>query len=158
MSSTNLNPMHHEAPMPTMAMTFVLSTSTPLLWASWRPRSAGEYAATCIFLIVFATWTRVLMAVRHILGRASWGRGSSHQVYHQHKAGGEEDNDRHVHDHCTGPGSSNSKRTLAKPVKSFWAGKVILMGLRDYWADTPLSLRFARAIFDMVIAGHTYLV
>ncbi|KAF1940216.1 hypothetical protein EJ02DRAFT_445664 [Clathrospora elynae] len=47
-----------------MAMTFFTSTSTPLFSSSWTPNSTGKYAGTCIFLIVFATIFRALLAVR----------------------------------------------------------------------------------------------
>ncbi|KAK4201190.1 Ctr copper transporter [Triangularia verruculosa] len=150
--------MHGEAPMPMTAMVFVLSTSTPLLSASWVPRNAGEYAATCLFLIIFAAWTRLLMAIRHILERERWRRGPLQPDYHQYKGGGEDDNDSHAQDHRDGPNSSNSKTTLVPPVKPASHFRVILIGLRGYWADTSVSLRLARAIFDMTIAGHAYLV
>ncbi|KAK4643828.1 hypothetical protein QC761_404770 [Podospora bellae-mahoneyi] len=146
--------MHHEGPVSTMPMTFVLSTSTPLFWASWQPQNAGDYAATCIFLVVLAAWTRVLMAIRHTLERASWGRKSSYPAYHRHKVGGDEETDEHIH----GSGSSIARPTLAQPVKPVSGAGIILMGLRSYWLDTPPSLRLARAGFDMAIAGHAYLV
>jgi copper transporter 1 len=31
---------------------------------AWTPRNVGEYAGTCIFLIIFATIFRALLAVR----------------------------------------------------------------------------------------------
>jgi copper transporter 1 len=47
-----------------MAMTFFTSTSTPLFSNSWTPASTGQYAGTCIALIVLATTFRALLAVR----------------------------------------------------------------------------------------------
>jgi copper transporter 1 len=50
--------------MKMMAMTFFTSTTTPLFSSSWTPTSTGQYAGTCIFLIVFSTIFRALLAVR----------------------------------------------------------------------------------------------
>jgi solute carrier family 31 (copper transporter), member 1 len=50
--------------MDSMAMTFFYSSSTPLYSMSWTPTSIGQYAGTCIFLIVLATIFRGLLAVR----------------------------------------------------------------------------------------------
>ncbi|EAT89512.1 hypothetical protein SNOG_02781 [Parastagonospora nodorum SN15] len=47
-----------------MAMTFFTSTTTPLFSMSWTPATTGQYSATCIFLIIFATIFRALLAVR----------------------------------------------------------------------------------------------
>ena len=45
-------------------MTFFTSTSTPLFSLSWSPSTAGQYAGTCIFLIVLAALFRALVAIR----------------------------------------------------------------------------------------------
>ncbi|KAF2005042.1 hypothetical protein P154DRAFT_518618 [Amniculicola lignicola CBS 123094] len=50
--------------MDTMAMTFFTSTTTPLFSMAWTPNSAGQYAGTCIFLIVLATVFRACLAIR----------------------------------------------------------------------------------------------
>ena len=47
-----------------MNMVFFTSTSTPLYADNWTPASAGQYAGTCIFLIVLAIILRVLMSVK----------------------------------------------------------------------------------------------
>ncbi|PVH95906.1 hypothetical protein DM02DRAFT_645064 [Periconia macrospinosa] len=47
-----------------MPMTFSISTTTPLFTTSWTPTSTGQYAGTCIFLIVFAAMYRALLSVR----------------------------------------------------------------------------------------------
>lgn len=41
--------------MSNMPVVFFTSTTTPLYSSSWSPSSTGWYAATCIFLIIFAT-------------------------------------------------------------------------------------------------------
>ena len=45
-------------------MTFFTSTLTPLYSVMWTPNSAGQYAGTCIFLIILATVFRGLLAVK----------------------------------------------------------------------------------------------
>lgn len=47
-----------------MAMTFFAASTTPLFAAAWTPRTAAQYAGTCIFLIAFAAVFRALLAVR----------------------------------------------------------------------------------------------
>ncbi|KAH6641958.1 Ctr copper transporter, partial [Boeremia exigua] len=47
-----------------MAMTFFVSTSTPLWSTSFTPHNTGQYAGICIFLIVLAATFRLLMALR----------------------------------------------------------------------------------------------
>ncbi|CAI6334208.1 unnamed protein product [Periconia digitata] len=50
--------------MEQMSMTFFISTTTPLFTMAWTPTSTGQYAGTCIFLIIFAAIFRALLAVR----------------------------------------------------------------------------------------------
>ncbi|TGO65907.1 hypothetical protein BOTNAR_0073g00320 [Botryotinia narcissicola] len=50
--------------MESMAMTFFISSSTPLYSMDWTPSTIGQYAGTCIFLIAFAAIFRALLAVR----------------------------------------------------------------------------------------------
>lgn len=50
-----------------MQMVFVNSQSTPLYSKSWTPSSTGQYAGTCIFLILLAMTLRGLLAAKHIL-------------------------------------------------------------------------------------------
>lgn len=50
-----------------MISAFYSSTSTPLFFASWTPKSTGAYAGTCIFLIFLAALFRGLAAGKHVL-------------------------------------------------------------------------------------------
>jgi Ctr copper transporter family len=50
--------------MSMMSMTFFTSTMTPLYSAMWSPTSTGQYAGTCIFLVILATIFRGLLAVK----------------------------------------------------------------------------------------------
>ncbi|KAL6702817.1 hypothetical protein ACN47E_000903 [Coniothyrium glycines] len=57
-SSTNMMGMND------MAMTFFTSMTTPLFSMAWTPKSTGQYAGTCIFLIGLAAIFRSLLALR----------------------------------------------------------------------------------------------
>ncbi|KAH8791845.1 Ctr copper transporter [Hyaloscypha finlandica] len=50
--------------MSMLSMGFFISTTTPLYSATWSPTSAGQYAATCIFLVILATIFRGLLAMK----------------------------------------------------------------------------------------------
>ena len=50
-------------------MTFFTSTATSLYSTAWTPSSTGQYAGTCIFLILLATIFRGLFALRAIQER-----------------------------------------------------------------------------------------
>jgi hypothetical protein len=62
MSSSSMNTSVMSMSM--MSMTFFTSTMTPVYSDMWTPKSVGQYAGTCIFLIVLATIFRGLLAVR----------------------------------------------------------------------------------------------
>lgn len=50
--------------MSDMLMVFYTSTTTPLYSTSWMPSGRGQYAGTCIFIIVLATLFRSLFAIK----------------------------------------------------------------------------------------------
>lgn len=50
--------------MSEMSMTFFSSSVTPLYSAMWAPTTAGQYAGTCIFIIILATVFRALLAIK----------------------------------------------------------------------------------------------
>jgi hypothetical protein len=50
-----------------MAMAFFTATNTPLYSAAWTPQNAGQYAGTCIFLIVLAIVLRGVFTVKNYL-------------------------------------------------------------------------------------------
>jgi copper transporter 1 len=62
--------------MSQMMMTFFTSTETPLYSKDWTPSNTGQYAGTCIFLIVLAFVSRGLLALR-IRFLALWDRRSN---------------------------------------------------------------------------------
>lgn len=50
-----------------MNMAFLTSTTTSLYSESWTPQNAGQYAGTCIFLIVLAITLRALFTAKAFL-------------------------------------------------------------------------------------------
>jgi hypothetical protein len=50
--------------MADMAMVFFNSANTPLYTQSWTPRTAGQYAGTCIFLVILPIICRALLVLR----------------------------------------------------------------------------------------------
>lgn len=50
-----------------MAMAFVTSTTTPLFSEAWTPTTAGQYAGTCIFLILLSIILRALFTAKTYL-------------------------------------------------------------------------------------------
>lgn len=65
-SSSSSSSMSHSMPM-----AFTNDHSTPLFSNQWAPSSTGGYAGTCIFLIVLAIISRMLVAYRHVI-EAKW--------------------------------------------------------------------------------------
>jgi len=57
-----------------MAMVFFSNTNTPLYSMMWTPSSTGQYAGTCIFLIILAVIFRGLFGVKHYLESLWLGR------------------------------------------------------------------------------------
>lgn len=64
MASSTSSSMSSMMGMDMMAMTFFTSSTTPLYSMSWMPDSIGQYAGTCIFLIILATVFRAVLALR----------------------------------------------------------------------------------------------
>lgn len=49
-----------------MSMIFQSSTTTPLFSQAWSPTNDGQYAGTCIFLVILALVARTLVAFRSV--------------------------------------------------------------------------------------------
>lgn len=47
-----------------MPTTFFTSTSTPLYTPAWTPKTASQYALTCLFLVILCIAFRALLAAR----------------------------------------------------------------------------------------------
>ncbi|KAF5007837.1 hypothetical protein FDECE_5863 [Fusarium decemcellulare] len=63
MSTSDAN-MSMTMDMDQMNMVFFISTTTPLWTKSFTPSTTGQYAGVCMFLIAFATVSRMLVALR----------------------------------------------------------------------------------------------
>ena len=50
-----------------MAMAFFTATNTPLFSEAWTPQNAGQYAGTCIFLIILAITLRGIFTAKSFL-------------------------------------------------------------------------------------------
>lgn len=50
-----------------MAMAFFTATNTPLYSESWTPQNAGQYAGTCIFLLILAITLRAIFTAKAFL-------------------------------------------------------------------------------------------
>ncbi|KAI5285654.1 hypothetical protein KEM52_002350 [Ascosphaera acerosa] len=64
----------------TMAMTFFNAHDTALFSTAWTPRTSGQYAGTCIFLIVLAVANRLLMAAK-TLAEQRWRARAAQRRY-----------------------------------------------------------------------------
>ncbi|KAJ8117822.1 hypothetical protein OPT61_g1072 [Boeremia exigua] len=63
-SSSNFSSSSTMMGADTMAMTFFVSTSTPLWSTSFKPHNTGEYAGICVFLIALSVMFRLLLVFR----------------------------------------------------------------------------------------------
>lgn len=63
-NSSSSDSMSMAMNMSEMSMTFFSSRVTPLYSTMWTPKTPGEYAGTCIFLIVLGIVLRGLLAVK----------------------------------------------------------------------------------------------
>lgn len=119
--------------MSDMAMTFFTSFKTPLYATTWTPSSQGEYAGTCIFLIVLAVILRVLVALRPILEGRVWTDSVRHSML--------DDNI---------PDDARTKRV------SGW--RLSMLELRRRWSRWRVNPAAGRATFELVVAGAAYLL
>ncbi|KAI7301210.1 hypothetical protein KC315_g16776 [Hortaea werneckii] len=63
-----------------MAMAFTNSHTTMLFSHAWQPKTSGAYAGTCIFLIVLAIISRLMLAYRHFIEQ-KWRDQATHRRY-----------------------------------------------------------------------------
>lgn len=119
--------------MSDMAMTFFTSFKTPLYATTWTPTSQGEYAGTCIFLIVLAVILRVLVALRPILEGRVWTDGVRHSMLGENI-----------------PDGTRTRRV------SGWRLSMLELGQR--WSQWRVNPAAGRATFELVVAGIAYLL
>ncbi|OKL60879.1 hypothetical protein UA08_03734 [Talaromyces atroroseus] len=124
--------------MSSMAMTFFTSARTPLYSTTWTPINDGQYAGTCIFLIVLAAILRFILALRPILEAHVWNDGVRNNSHFLH------DHARIEQQQTSGP-VSNSFSNVKNDITSRWSE----------WRVNPAA---GRATYELVIAGIAYLL
>ncbi|KAL4874408.1 Ctr copper transporter family-domain-containing protein [Aspergillus karnatakaensis] len=115
--------------MSTMSMTFFTSFKTVLYSPSWNPTSEGQYAGTCIYLIVLAVILRVLIAFKPILERSVW---------------------------TDGPRGQKPLILHGDPEKSVETG--LQRDLKSQWSNWKINSAGCRATYEVVLAGVAYLL
>ncbi|KAJ5389086.1 uncharacterized protein N7496_000154 [Penicillium cataractarum] len=116
-----------------MAMVFFTSFKTPLYSTNWTPSSQGQYAGTCIFLIVLAVLLRVLLALRPILEGRVWTDSVRHSMLDENL-----------------PDEAKTKRV------SGWELSMQELGRR--WSRWRVNPAAGRATYELVVAGIAYLL
>ncbi|PWY89230.1 hypothetical protein BO70DRAFT_426868 [Aspergillus heteromorphus CBS 117.55] len=129
-STTTTSSMDMSSTSMSMTMTFFTSTSTPLYSLSWAPATTGQYAGTCIFLIVLTIILRFLLALKPILETRLWADSSLHHT--------------HTHAHIDSPVHTQP----VTPVRD----------IRRRWAQWRINPAAGRATLELAIAGVGYLL
>ncbi|EED17377.1 conserved hypothetical protein [Talaromyces stipitatus ATCC 10500] len=123
-----------------MVMTFFISARSSLFTTTWTPTNDGQYAGTCIFLIVLAVILRFLLALRPILESRVW---SDHARIH---GGGHILHDSaQIEQQSIKAGGTTSVRQVRYDLSSRWAG----------WRVNDAA---GRATYDFLVAGVGYLL
>ncbi|KAJ6104056.1 Mitochondria protein Fmp29 [Penicillium sp. IBT 18751x] len=117
--------------MSEMIMTFFTSFKTPLFSEDWTPTSKGQYAGTCIFLIVLAVILRLLIAIRPVLEGRLWTDGLQH---------------------ATIDGKPDTQ------TKHMSGVQLSMQELGNRWSRWRVNPAAGRATYEMVVAGVAYLL
>lgn len=121
-----------------MQMTFFTSTATSLYSIAWTPSSTGQYAGTCIFLILLAAIFRGLFAMRAIQERKNAHAELRRQTLLQ--------------------GGRNKRNNETKSSNSSLDGVASVTLQQHTLRPWRLSTDVPRALLDTVIAGVGYLL
>lgn len=132
-----------------MQMVFTNSHSTPLYSNSWTPSSTGQYAGTCIFLVLLAITARVLLAAKHML-ELRWSAQARNRRYVV-VAGRTPESGRIENDPDAKEGSLVTAQGVEERVKVVQAMKSPIIPFR-------LSIDVPRALMTFVILGVGYLL
>ncbi|KAL3461021.1 Ctr copper transporter family-domain-containing protein [Aspergillus heterothallicus] len=125
--------------MSDMSMTFFTSYKTLLFSDSWSPTTQGQYAGTCIFLIVLALILRFMIALRPILERRVWNDGPR----------------------GFGHGAEDSSLGLeqAGAIEKPASRKVtVSQDIRARWSNWKVNCAGGRATYEVFVAGVAYLL
>ncbi|KAK1969295.1 ctr copper transporter [Colletotrichum sublineola] len=121
-------------PMSDMSMTFFQAVKTPLYSNAWTPGNEGQYAGTCIFLIMLGSILRILLAVKPILEDRFW---------------------RNLPTHTTKDAESAHFVESDEPGK---AGVVVKGDFVQQWKGWRAGPAAARATYEVVVGGIGYLL
>ncbi|KAH8890879.1 hypothetical protein GQ53DRAFT_747105 [Thozetella sp. PMI_491] len=157
--------------MSTMEMTFFQSITTALFWQWWRPTGAGQYAATCVFLVVLAVLTRAMLALKPVLEETVWrGEVASAPLSAQERdlEDGVDSFAKSLLASDTTPIENTAQRSTTK-VKNLPDGGGSYLSLsqglvpvqaivRGRWRGATMLSRLLRALYESVLAGMGYLL
>ncbi|KAK5798219.1 hypothetical protein VI817_004510 [Penicillium citrinum] len=121
--------------MSDMMMTFFTSFKTPLFSETWTPTSKGQYAGTCIFLIVLAVIMRILLVIRPILEGRLFTDSAVHSMLDSHMP--------------------NKDTQTAKPPNG------LVLSAREVgtrWSRWRINPAAGRATYEVIVAGVAYLL
>ncbi|KAK5099223.1 hypothetical protein LTS08_005803 [Lithohypha guttulata] len=133
----------------TMQMVFTNAHDTPLYSSSWTPRTTGQYAATCIFLIFLGLAFRGLLAAKHVI-EIHWSAKARNRRYVLVR-GRTSESGRIENDPDAKEGSLVTAQGVEERVKVVKTAKQPTIPFR-------LSVDVPRAVLTLVIAGVGYLL
>lgn len=138
-STTSMSNM----PMSNMPVVFFTSITTPLYSLSWAPSRTGWYAATCIFLIIFAAVYRFLNVYRARREHGWTEKESSRQIVIAN----------------TADFWKNGEESKSEEESNIWT-KIKFKVLHDRPSARPWrnSEDIPRAFLDVLVAGVGYLL
>ncbi|KAK1973838.1 low affinity copper transporter [Colletotrichum cereale] len=117
-----------------MAMAFFQAIQTPLYSNAWTPGDEGQYAGTCIFLIMLGSILRMLLAVKPVLEERLW---------------------RNPPTHATKDAESVDYTESAKPGRT---GVALGRDLVQRWKGWRAGPAAARATYEVIVGGIGYLL
>lgn len=132
--------------MSEMAMVFFTSTTTPLYSPAWTPSTTGQYAGTCLFLIILSTVFRALLALKHWAEAALWSvpparRGSALLAASD-----------------AGVGEGDEEKFAAAKGGADASSRAVAQRSRGYARAWRINVDGSRALLDVVIVGASYLL
>jgi solute carrier family 31 (copper transporter), member 1 len=119
-----------------MVMTFFTSARSSLYTTAWTPTNDGQYAGTCIFLIVLAVILRFVLALRPVLEAHVW---NDHPRANNHFSP----------DHAT-----IEQQKATSPISNSFSHA--RRDLFSRWSGWRVNSAAGRATYELVIAGIAY--
>lgn len=139
-TSTDLNGMTGMGmtmSMSEMAMVFFTSFQTPLFSSAWTPTTQGQYAGTCVFLVVLTIILRLFIALKPIVESRFWSGNVSYTSHAQ------------VID--------DEQTTYPKGIPGARM-RAVRRDVSKRWSGWRISAAAGRATYEVVIVGVGYLL